>query len=471
MTLSPIPVVKITPRGMRGPRGYVDDLQASEAARDAAQLAQTDAELARDAAQVAQADAETARDAASESATQSALNASQLAYIDFTTKANGTPPNQLDTGQVVDFLYDPTSRVPVMSGGRLVVDTPPVSGGLADYYQVNLNDPVHRVGMEWTQPSGADNGFGSVVLVAWASIFAGGTVPKTWCHIVFVPGTGSTGSAKWFVGDGAGNLLNVKSQSFVNPAANGVTRWRADAVLDLPAGKAYARLPDGSIMTLTNAEIAAFCTSVAVTPFTFADIGDCPVICAEHFAQSNANTAKFGGFTALWGETEESNAKPWKFKGAALVDHLKTADFLFGKTPVSVVAKSHAPSTQLSVATTTSSANVNSPNGVITFVAPSSGSTVIEVDSYYEFTGADTVFQRLIISGGITAPPARAAVLGVNGDKKSTRLVEVINGLTPGVSYTATLQHFAITGGLATLLAGGSGGGTRPPLAMKATPL
>ena len=82
-------------------------------------------------------------------------------------------------------------------------------------------------------------------------------VPRSWVHMSIVPKAQAQRVwQKWFTCDGAGNLLNVKSQTFTNPPADGVAIWRFEAVLDKKAGIAFAWLPDGSIMRLTDAEIA-----------------------------------------------------------------------------------------------------------------------------------------------------------------------------------------------------------------------
>lgn len=414
------------------------------------------------------------QDEGDDAAPVSASKVNQVAYIDFTAKADGLPPSALDTGQAVDYTFDTTGRRTQIASGRLeIYDRAAAgSGGLADYYQSDLGGgAVRRVGMEWTQPAGSDDGYGATALIAFASIYTGtGNVPKSWCHIVFVPGTSATGSAKWFVCDGAGHLLNVKTQTFTNPAADGVTRWRSDAVLDFSAGMAYARLPDGSVMTLSNAEIAAFCTAAAVTPFTFSDIGSCPVICCEHFCASHADTATFGGFTALWGETEDTIAKPWSFKGSTPIDILKAEKRLFDNTPPVAKGTLYAPTTALSAATTTSTTNVDATNAVITCTAGPSGIIIYEVAAYYEWTGTDRVFWRLILNNSAPATSLRVADLGVSGEKKVSRMTIPVSGLTPGLSYTATLQHSAVSGALATLKAGGSGGSMVPPLTITALP-
>lgn len=398
---------------------------------------------------------------------------SQTAYIDFTTKADGLPPSVLDTGQVVDYTFNAGGRRTQIVDGRLVVYNLAAagSGSLADYYQATLSGPVTRVGAEWTMPSGSDDGNGNQTIAAWGGIYEGSgqAVPRSWIHMSIVAGTGAIGTAKWFVCDGVGHLLNVKSQTFVNPPADGVARWRVDAVLDLPAGKAYCRLPDGSIMTLTNAEIAAFCTAVSVTPFAFADTTSTVIMC-EHYCNTGANTAKFGGFTALWGDTSPLDAKPWKFKGATLLDELKTSRFVFDSVPPSAVAKVHNPSTALSAATTTGAANVDASNAIISCKAGPTGTIIYDISAHYEWTGTDTIFWRLVINGGVGNTPVIAADVGVSGQKRSVRRNFVVTGLTPNITYSATMQHFSITGGLATLKAGGTSGAMVPPLEMVAIP-
>lgn len=407
-----------------------------------------------------------------EMVTAASVNAlMQAAYIDFTTKADGDPPSVLDSGQAVDFVFNAGGRKPKIVSGRLVVDTPPVSGGLADYYQSDLGAPVTRVGAEWTMPAGADDGNGNATIAAWDGYYEGGgtNVPRSWIHMSIVPGTGATGSALWFVCNGIGNLLAVKSQTFTNPPADGQARWRVDAVLDLPAGMAYARLPDGSIMSLSNAEIAAFCTAVSVTPFTFAQVSSKVIMC-EHYATTSANTAKFCGFTALWGETESSEPKPWKDKSTTLLDELRTGLSLSNRLPPSISAKVYAPTTAMAVATTAAMATVDSTNAVISCRAGPTGSIVYDIAALYDFTGTDTVFWRLVINGGIGSTTIHTADLGVSGQKRVARQTVSVSGLIPFTLYSATLQHSAVTGGLATLRAGGSGGATVPPLSLAAFP-
>lgn len=400
----------------------------------------------------------------------------QIAYVDFTTKADGLPPSNLDTGQAVDYTFNASGRRTAIESGRLVVYNKAAagSGDLADYYQSDLGAPVVRVGCEWTMPAGADDGNGNITYAAWNGIYEGGgtVVPRSWVHMSIIPGTGPTGTAQWFIVRGvagAQNILSIKSQTFTNPPADGLATWSSEAVLDADAGMAYASLPDGSVMSLSNAEIAAFCAAISVSPApTFADLSATVIVC-EHYCNAGANTAKFGGFKNLYGETQASLARALKSKNPDPLNHFKrfkaVRDIIPPSAPTPTI---YAPSTQMTAPTTTSMTNIDATNGKITAVAGVTGKIIWRVSAYYEWTGSDTVFWRL--AGGAGTTTIQAADVGVSGTKRTVHGLFTSTGLTPGQSYTMTLQHSAVTGGLATLKAGGSGGGLVPPLTIAATP-
>jgi hypothetical protein len=320
----------------------------------------------------------------------------------------------------------------------------------------------------------SDDGNGAVTWGAWGNVYTGGgtNVPMSWLHMTIVPGTGATGSALWFTiaGDGNARFLNVKTQTFTNPPADGVTRWRMEAVLDADAGIAYCRLPDGSVMTLSDAEIAAFYSAVSQTPVTLAQVSATPVIFCEHYCNTGANTAKFAGFTALWGETAASDLEPLNAKSGTLLDELRTVVYLRGLVPPLVGSRLHAPTTAFAAATTTSTANIDATNAVVSAVAGPSGTIIYDLAAYYDCTGTDTIYWRLVLNNGFGATPLRVADLVVSGQKRVARCTMPISGLTVGLTYTATWQHSAVTGGLATLRAGGTGGAMVPPFTMTATP-
>jgi hypothetical protein len=395
----------------------------------------------------------------------------QLAHIDFTDKPDGLPPARLDTGQPVDFTFNASGRRAAISNGRLVVNNQAGagSGSLADYYQSDLGIPIRRVGCEWTQPVGANDGNGNSTYAAWASYYegAGSNVPASWVHMSIVPGSGTSGTAKFFVCNGVGNMFVVKQQTFVNPPADGVTRWVCESVLDLDAGVVYSWLPDGSIMSATNADIAFMCGVLSIPVFTFADVANVSVIMCEHYADTGASAATYGGFTGMWGETVDSLPPRRKDQGRTLIDAARTALSLRTSIPVPAASVVYAPTTQFSTTTTTGATNIESSNSRVTQVAGPGGKIIFQASAYYEWAANDTLFWRMA-AGNTSA--ARAAFVGVTGQKGLVTQQIEISGLNPGQSYTYTLQHWTAIAGSAICKAGGSGGGTLPPLTLLALP-
>jgi hypothetical protein len=395
---------------------------------------------------------------------------SQVAFVDFTAMDDGDPAAALDSGQSVDFVFNAGGRKPVVSAGRLVVNNQAGagSGGLADYYQSDLGSAVTRVGVEFTMPVGSDDGNGNATYAAWDGIYEGGgtNVPRSWVHMSIVPGTGATGTAKWFVCNGIGNLFVVKQQTFTNPAADGVTRWRCESLLDANNGVAYSILPDGSVMSLTDAEIASMCATLSISAFTFADCESSVIMC-EHYCSTGASAAKFAGFTSLFGETEALEPEVHKFKTltpkllATVLARLKSS------IPASPSSAIYAPTTALTVASTTSAANVDGTNAKIITTAGPTGRVIYHVSAYYEWSTTDVLFWRL---AGTVNTTTRAADVGVSGQKRLVTQTIEISGRTPGESLTESLQHWSASNGSATCKAGGSGGGMLPPITILAIP-
>lgn len=389
-----------------------------------------------------------------------------IAAIDFTTKANGPAPATLDTGQTATSTIA-AGKAPRIVNGRLVTDaTLPASGTYADYFQAPLGGQGKRIGATWTMPAGADNGNGIMCFALWASVYSSGQVPSSRCHFTIQPGTGALGTWQYWVCNGVNPVFTVKSGTYVNPAADGATRWNAEVLIDEDAGVAHCYLPDGQVVTVTDTEIAARYTALAYSPVVaLRDMGG-QVAMIEHFANSGAQTAKFPQFTAMWADT----ALPPRSR--RLVTPLGMARALKGlrdNVAQPPLFTSYAPTTALVAATGTSASNVDGTNARLNAVPfGPTGNILIEVDGWYEFPrGADTVFMRMALGVGGTSP-LRVALVGASGEKRVFRYVAAATG-TPGVTTTMTLQHYSLAGN-ADLKAGGSGGTMLPPLSIKATP-
>lgn len=390
-----------------------------------------------------------------------------IAFIDFTTKDDGAPPGTLDTSQVVDYHFNSTGREPVISNGRLIVNNQAGagSGGLADYYQSGIGSPIMRVGVEFTMPSGSNDGNGVITYAAWDGVYEGtGNVPRSWVHMALVPGTGASGTAKFFVCDGAGHLFVVKEQTFKNPAADGVTPWVCESILDLDNGVAWNWLPDGSLMSVSDAELAAMCVTLGYTPFTFATLESKYIMC-EHYCATGASAAKFPEYKSLYGETIDSEAIGAKSRAITPRSLTKIISKLAKPDPGTTM---YAPTTQLSVATTTSQANVDSTNVRIYTTAGPLGKVIFEVTAFYEFSADDVLFWVL---AGTATSTTRAAMVGKSGQKVLVSQVIEMSGFTPGQVVTEVLRHWTVSAGSATLKAGGTGGSMTPPVTIKATPV
>jgi hypothetical protein len=132
--------------------------------------------------------------------------------------------------------------------------------------------------------------------------------------------------------------------------------------------------------------------------------------------------------------------------------------------------KIHNPTTQLSVATTASTALVDASNVFIEQYAGPTGVVLIELAAWYEFTTGDTLFWRLRDSITAATTPSLAAWVGTTGQNALVSRVMAFTGLTPGQRIVANLQHWSLVAATATLKAGGSSS-HRPPLTLRATSL
>lgn len=388
------------------------------------------------------------------------------AFVDFTVQGNGAPATKLDTGQAVDYvLQNVSGRQPVISGGKLVHGSNTGTGSYANYYQSEIDGDLSLFGTTYVVDAATGSTAGIMCLAAWARVFeAGDTIPpRTPGHITI---NTVTNTWEWWVSDGLGtgasNLKSVKQGTFTPPAKDGAAVWETACLIDADNGIGYLLLPGPDattgkrVVTLTNAEIAAFLTAVSLTPRTFSYLLDgARVLLIEHFATAAANTAIYPMFLSAFGEAKRlARAAGRMLRSVATATPQPSYVRL---NPTSMVTDD-AGTSSASIAGTAFSATYG-PTGKIIF----------EVVGWYEFTrGADTVFMRMVVGSGNTT--LEAATIGAAGEKKTvTKRIEASGG-TPGATVTCTLQHSSVSGN-ADLLIGGSGGTMRPGLYVTATPL
>jgi len=219
-------------------------------------------------------------------------------------------------------------------------------------------------------------------------------------------------------------------------------------------------------MTITDAEIAAMCGVLAISVFKLSDVPSSVLMC-EHFCSAGASTAKFAGFTNLSGELVASLPATYKSEAETPLSAARKTAALRSGIPPAPVDTIYSPTTALSVATTTSAANIDATNGKITTVAGPTGKVIFQVSVYYEWTANDVLFMRM---AGTQSTTTRAAAVGISGQKGVVSMTTEMSGLTPGQAVTGTIQQWTVIAGSATAKAGGAGGAMVPPLAIVAIP-
>jgi hypothetical protein len=371
-------------------------------------------------------------------ARQSDLN-SEI-FIDFTTKPNGVAPLVTDTGQSAAVRWTTGQNAPKIVGGKLVADAP-LDALYASYYQLpfaNNADGV-RVGCEFTV-AGNDAGATNSTVALWDHDFSNlaGNVPQARVHAVIVPGTSSW---SFWVGDGAGHLVQVANGTFIAPAFDGVTRWRHDVHVDTERGVANMVLPDDSVVTVTAAQIAA-ASGFASAP-TLAGLS-AKYAMLEHFALTHGqpNLATFPQFTSFWAESSFSPRGRRTVSPAAMA---KVIQAVKKTAAVSPTFTRYAPSSALVVAATTTQAAIDGTNVVISGVFGPTGTVLIDVMAWYEFTrGADTIYWQ-VYNGVTSVSQAEVAAVGLSGDKRYVHHKFVLTG-TPAAPFTYNLRHQGAVG-------------------------
>lgn len=404
------------------------------------------------------------------SATESALSASitdatNLATrISYADKANGTAPVVADTGELIDNVFNATGRALVVNGGRLIHGTLPASGGYAAYAQIALTGTVKAklIKQTFVQPSASATPT-FVCLIAWGGIYEGGgtNVPSSRCHLVINP---TAGTYEYGVFRGDGSALVVPKSGTYTPTAYGkeATVW---ALFDEDAGDTYLYLPDGSVVTVTAAQISAAFTAQSQTPVALRDLGGA-VVTGELFATTGAETGTFAEICSIEGSQVLPVASRDTVSPQDFVRAIRSARAAIPPAASNVVL---APTTAVSAVTAAGAANVDT-NAKVTATAGASGKVVIVVTAYYEWTASAELFWRV---AGTSSSTSRVAMLGTTGDKRIVSQSIEVSGLTAGQTGTWTLQHFATTNvGGVTCKAGGTGTGTTyPPITMVAVPV
>jgi hypothetical protein len=180
----------------------------------------------------------------------------------------------------------------------------------------------------------------------------------------------------------------------------------------------------------------------------------------EHFANTNANTARYPRFLNMWGNVRRPA------RDAARLAQLKALvpDF-------SNVVRYHPNPTETKTPTASMTA-VDSTNVKLVGKAGPTGRILFEINCYYEFTGTDVVLMRLRNTADSSMNTASEVVCnGVSGDKKAISPRIEKSGLIPGQTAKWELHHQCQNSAV-VMKTGGSGGfSTLPAIYVKATPI
>lgn len=213
------------------------------------------------------------------------------AAIDFQTKSNGGAPTTMDTGQTVTIAD--TSAAPTVSGGALVMN-PKMADSEADYYQFPVTDGSTgqgvQLGAEYTVPFN-DGGDSSLGLILWQYPFAGSSTPQSRAHVAISPGSGSNGLGHWYysVLDGSGDYVQITSGTFSTTGLkyDGSTVWSSEVDINSD-NSASLHLPDGSVATVTAAQVTSALTGVTWSASKTLNGLSGLYGCVEHYANSDA---------------------------------------------------------------------------------------------------------------------------------------------------------------------------------------
>lgn len=431
-------------------QGHASAASASEIAASAAKTA---AEAARDTAQghatTATSQAGIATTKAGEAAGSAAAAAASVASTVRKAEArsiaagmaNGLPTAMSETGQAMTSFGNAPLTV---TGGEVSHTWNGVSTSSAGYMQTVLPGTARRAGAVVRADPGSVSTFDLIFPgAAWtiSSLSAAGV------HYVV------RADGNWHVSYWNGTSESNYAEGTIAAWADGIQRT-VEIEIDIANSAMVIQHPDGSLSYIRDSRIAANLSQYVVWElyWTPGSAEAVPIKILEWWADHRA---------------DRSDA------GASLFDLYKAQAALLPRNELpQMVATVYNPSTQLSVATTSSLAAPDSTNIRITAKYGPTGCVRLELDAYYEFTSADQILGRLLSGGGAAVATSTDCIAnGDAGQKARIHHQWVVTGGTPGASGTWIFYHSnRSVVGAATLKAGGTGASIRPPICLTATP-
>lgn len=355
-------------------------------------------------------------------------------YDSFADKGT-TPLTVSDSGHVYTLLDSGALGAGLSIITNKLTNTATVAGAAAGYASVVLENDVKRIGAEFTFGPYTTSG-GSVVLAVPISP-VNFSIPDMACHLRIGP---TIWQYDYFEG---GVLTNIAGGTFSPPlTADNTTIYSAEVILD--GDTATIRLPDGSLIQVTDSHIAS-----NVSPNVFWEV----------YAFQAVSDSK-GKFTNIWAESIPSTYG----HSASVVDVLpQIVRSVSDSRPAAIT---YSPLVNSDVVVPTVITAIDPTNLALTFTVPAGcTSMLIEMVGTLSMSTFGFVVWGYYEAGGIS----REQLVTYNEQRSGVVVfANVETGLVPGSTHTIVWRHFSTVGGIAIFkLDDGSGLGAT----MKATPL
>jgi len=212
---------------------------------------------------------------------QHAAQHASMGRFDYVKPSGGVAPTKTFAGIP---LYFRSNGAPVVASGNFLSSSAG-TGQRAWYSAWQLPGPVTRMGAEFSFTAGSGGLNGAINITPWSANIAGPAhVPPTGMH--FTINRWGWSADTILVQDGP--VTNYAAGAFKTPLSVGVV-YTAEVALDISNSRAFLRLPDGSVQTISNAAIG----SIAGTWPGF------------EFYQLNGSTDDIVSIGRTWASSEE----------------------------------------------------------------------------------------------------------------------------------------------------------------------
>jgi hypothetical protein len=359
-----------------------------------------------------------------------------MARMNAAALSNGIPATMNETGQTVTSFGN--TPLTVASGAVThtpVADTP--AANLAGYMQSKTKTGGKVKGI-WAIVQASATANTGLALVLPTAAWANGSLTPAQVHHVEYPNgnwhtsiwTGSAESPKYLPDAVAGAWNDDKPRlvaAFVNEQDNSVTIRHADGTISVSA--------PGVIDSTLISEYGL------IESYRFVNTAADPAVAIK---------------ILRWGLIDQADVT--NLVSLGIPNYRDIGKAITGALPKNPAAMVYRPGTELATSATGTMADVDATNVKLTAIAPASGALLVEVEAWVNLTNAATNYLWNIAQSpaGGTGTGAQRVHIGTCNEVKRKRWL--LTGLTPGQSYTWTLQELAASGTGGGLKAGSTNG-------------